>query len=143
MRFILIKCLLILGCVSLTNQLTGQLMGIRHYKIGEASSQTKIFTIFKNYQGYIYAGTANGLYKFDGLNFTLVPLQNSGPAQSVSCIFEDAQKQLWVGMQSGNIAILAKDGLQFYKPEEGTPKKPITSFLEDGQGNIWFATDGE
>jgi Putative regulator of cell autolysis len=143
MRFFFKKILLILACVVLKSQVAGQLMGVRHYKIGEASSQVKIFTIFKNSQGYIYAGTSNGLYKFDGINFTVVPFQISGTTQSVSCIFEDAQKHLWVGMQSGNIAMLGKDGLQIYKPEEGTPKKPITSFLQDGKGNIWFATDGE
>jgi ligand-binding sensor domain-containing protein len=143
MTVFLKKYLLILGCFAFTNQLPGQVMGIRHYKIEDGSRQIKIFTLFKNSQGYIYAGTSDGLYKFDGIKFTVVPFQNPGSEPVITCIFQDAEKQLWVGMQSGNIGRLVNGVLKLYNPEKGTPKKPITSFLQDKHGNIWFATDGE
>ena len=143
MRLWLIKLLFILGFFALSNLLSAQTTGIRHFKISESSVPIKIVTLFKNNQGYIYAGTSKGLYKFDGIKFTIVPFQNPVAQPAITSIFQDNQNQLWVGLQTGDIAKLADNKLKFFTPEEGTPKKPITAFLQDKQNNIWFSTDGE
>ena len=143
MRLWLIKHLFILGFFALSNLLSAQTTGIRHFKISESSVPIKIVTLFKNNQGYIYAGTSKGLYKFDGIKFTIVPFQNPVAHPAITSIFQDNQNQLWVGLQTGDIAKLADNKLKFFTPEEGTPKKPITAFLQDKQNNIWFSTDGE
>ena len=143
MRLWLIKHLFILGFFALSNLLSAQTTGIRHFKISESSVPIKIVTLFKNNQGYIYAGTSKGLYKFDGIKFTIVPFQNPVAQPAITSIFQDNQNQLWVGLQTGDIAKLADNKLKFFTPEEGTPKKPITAFLQDKQNNIWFSTDGE
>ena len=143
MRLWLIKHLFILGFFALSNLLSAQTTGIRHFKISESSVPIKIVTLFKNNQGYIYAGTSKGLYKFDGIKFTIVPFQNPVANPAITSIFQDNQNQLWVGLQTGDIAKLADNKLKFFTPEEGTPKKPITAFLQDKQNNIWFSTDGE
>lgn len=141
MRVWLITNLLI-PCFVLTNLLYAQ-TGIRNFKISESSDPVKILTLYKNNQGYIYAGTSKGLYKFDGIKFTLIPFQNPVTNPSITSIFQDNQNQLWVGLQTGDIAKLINNQLKFYIPEEGTPKKPITAFLQDKQNNLWFSTDGE
>ena len=143
MRLWLIKHLFILGFFALSNLLSAQTTGIRHFKISESSVPIKIVTLFKNNQGYIYAGTSKGLYKFDGIKFTIVPFQNPVANPAITSIFQDNQNQLWVGLQTGDIAKLADNKLKFFTPEEGTPKKAITAFLQDKQNNIWFSTDGE
>ena len=143
MRLWLIKHLFILGFFASSNLLSAQTTGIRHFKISESSVPIKIVTLFKNNQGYIYAGTSKGLYKFDGIKFTIVPFQNPVAQPAITSIFQDNQNQLWVGLQTGDIAKLADNKLKFFTPEEGTPKKPITAFLQDKQNNIWFSTDGE
>jgi ligand-binding sensor domain-containing protein len=139
----LIKYFLILVFLALSNVLPAQTTGIRRFKINEGSDPTKILTIYKNNQGYIYAGTVKGLYKFDGTKFTLVPFKNPVDTPAVTSIFQDNNNQLWVGLQTGDIAKLVNNQLKFFTPEEGTPKKPITAFLQDRKNNIWFATDGE
>ncbi|MEO5646937.1 MAG: two-component regulator propeller domain-containing protein [Chitinophagaceae bacterium] len=120
-----------------------QMLGIRSYRIAEGASNVRINKIIKSFQGYIYTGTSSGLYKFDGIDFTLI---TSGPGikdPSITAIFEDKSRRIWAGLQSGDIGILMNSQLNLYRPEEGTPKKPITAFLQDNQDNIWFATDGE
>src|SRR5215212_1435376 len=143
MRLWLIKYALILGFFSISNVLPAQTTGIRRFKISEGSDATKILTIYKSNQGFIYAGTVKGLYKFDGTKFILVPFQNPVDSPAITSIFQDNQNQLWVGLQTGDIAKLVNNHLKFFTPEEGTPKKPITAFLQDKKNNIWFATDGE
>lgn len=117
--------------------------GIKHFKIEEGSSQIKIVSLFKNQQGYIYAGTSKGLYKFDGIKFTVIPFLNPVTDPFVTAIFQDTKQQLWVGFKNGDIATLTNKHLKLFTPEEGTPKKAITQFLEDKKNNLWFSTDGE
>ena len=143
MRVWLIKYLLILVSFALPGLAAAQTTGTRHFKISEGTDPTRILTIYKNRQGYIYAGTVKGLYKFDGIKFTLVPFQNPVTNPAITSIFQDAQNRLWVGMQTGDIAQMINNHLKLFTPEEGTPKKAITTFLQDKKNNIWFATDGE
>ena len=143
MRSCILKYLLITGCLVLSNLLLAQTTGPQHFKISQSSIPVKILTLFKNNQGYIYAGTSKGLYKFDGIKFTIVPFQNPAPEPAITSIFQDNKDQLWVGLQTGDIARLVNNHLKFFLPEEGTPKKSITAFLQDKQNNIWYSTDGE
>jgi Y_Y_Y domain./Two component regulator propeller. len=143
MRVWLKKYLFILILFSVAESLAAQMPANSHFKISEGTNPVKILTIYKNNQGYIYAGTVKGLYKFDGFKFTQVPFQNPVSNPAITSIFQDAQNQLWIGMESGNIARLINNHLKLFNPEEGTPKKPITAFLQDKKKNIWFATDGE
>ena len=141
MRIWLLKYFLILPFLAPT--LLPAQTGNLHYKIEEAGDPVKIYKLFKNRHGYLYLGTSKGLYKFDGIKFIHIPFQNPVPNPVITSIFQDAQDQLWVGMQSGEIARLINNQLRLFTPEEGTPKKPITTFLQDKKNNLWFATDGE
>ena len=85
------KYLLLLFSIVAVNFLFGQTPGIRYFKIEHDSKPVTISTLFKNNQGYIYAGTSNGLYKFDGLNFSLIPFQNLSPLLPCQAGFLRAQ----------------------------------------------------
>ena len=117
--------------------------GFKAFKISEDNKVFKINTLYKNSEGYIYAGTTNGLYTFDGKNFTAVHFLNPAVKDTVTAIFQDNTQQLWVGFKSGKLAKKINGHLQYFEPEEGTPKVAITAFLQDKQNNIWFATNGE
>lgn len=139
----IIKYFIILYSFFFSTPLFAQMYGFKKYKIENGSRTIKILTLHKDKQGFIFAGTSNGLYKFDGISFSLVPFQNSIKNPAVTSIFEDALLHLWVGMQSGDIAQMINGSLQLFTPQEGTPRKSITALLEDKKNNKWFATDGE
>jgi ligand-binding sensor domain-containing protein len=120
-----------------------QLPGYKSFKLGEANSSNKIFTLFKNKQGYIFTGCSDGLYKFDGNQFKKIEVVNSSVTDTVTTIFQGINGQIWAGFQSGNIAVMNNGKLDYIHPEEGTPKKGITAFAQDLQGNIWLGTRGE
>lgn len=124
-------------------QLQAQLIGIRHYKMDESQNNIKLLTFIKRSNGYIYIGTSNGLYKFDGIKFILIPFKNAVINANISAIFEDNSKNLWVGMENGDIGRIINGSINLFNPEEGTPKKMITSFIQDRENNIWFSTNGE
>jgi len=120
-----------------------QLPGYKSFKLGEANSSNKIFSLFKNKQGYIFTGCNDGLYKFDGKQFKKTEVLHSSVTDTVTAIFQHSKGQIWAGYQSGNIAVMNNGNLVYIQPEEGTPKKGITAFAQDRQGNTWLGTRGE
>jgi ligand-binding sensor domain-containing protein len=136
---LLMICLL-LACCPLS-AIVAQVPGYKIFKPGEAGSPGKIFTLAKNKQGYLLAGCADGLYKFDGRRFKKI--DTAQRADTVTAIFEDAAGLIWVGYQSGKLALVQNNQLRYLQPEEGTPQKKITAFTQDLEGNIWIATNGE
>lgn len=113
------------------------------FSLTEDSRSFKINCLYKSREGYIYAGSTNGLYLFDGIRFRKITISGTESRDTVTAIFEDTKKQLWAGFKNGKIAKGTNAALSFIDPEEGLPKVAITAFLQDKQGNTWFATNGE
>ena len=49
--------------------------------------------------GYIWIGTDNGIYRYDGSEFTLFPLDSNedGTKYSINCIYHTSDDKLYVG----------------------------------------------
>lgn len=122
---------------------TSQDLGSKSFKLLDDNESFKINCLFKTGEGYLYAGTTNGLYSFDGIRFKKNNFSKQNIKDTVTAIFQDDNKQLWVGFKSGRIAKKINGLLQYVEMEEGNPKVSITSFIQDKQNNIWFATNGE
>jgi ligand-binding sensor domain-containing protein len=120
-----------------------QELGSKSFKLLEDNQPFKINCLFKSTQGYIYAGTTNGLYSFDGISFKKNIFSNPAIKDTVTAIFQDNSKQLWAGFKSGHIGKKINGRLEYLEMDEGNPKVAITSFIQDKQNNIWFATNGE
>ncbi|MBL0145334.1 MAG: histidine kinase [Chitinophagaceae bacterium] len=120
-----------------------QSLGNKLFSLTENNQAYKINTIYKDKDGFILAGTTNGLYTFNGINFAKVNFTNPNIKDTVTAIFQDNSNQLWVGFKNGKIAKKNGPALQYINPKEGTPNAPITAFLQDNKGNIWFSTNGE
>ena len=132
---------IIMFCLAIPGR--GQDLGSKSFKLLDDNESFKINCLFKTGEGYIYAGTTNGLYSFDGIRFKKNNFSKPGTKDTVTAIFQDNTKQLWVGFKSGHIAKKINGLLEYVEPEEGNPKVAITSFIQDKQKNIWFATNGE
>ena len=122
---------------------SAQELGSKTFKLLEDNEPFKINCLFKTSEGYIYAGTTNGLYSFDGISFKKNNFLTNGIKDTVTAIFEDNNKQLWAGFKSGHLAKKINGKLSYFEVEEGNPKVAIASFIQDKQKNIWFATNGE
>lgn len=133
---ILIICVLIPG-------IHAQELGFKSFHLTVNNHPVKINTVYKTDEGYIFAGTTDGLYSFDGINFKKINFSKSGTRDTVTAIFQDNSRQLWIGFKNGLIAKKVNSTLEYFEPVEGSPKVAITSFLQDKENNIWIATNGE
>jgi len=115
----------------------------RTFRLEEENKQVQVNVIFKNNTGYIFAGTNNGLYKFDGAKFYPINFKNKAYTDTVTAIFQDNEQVYWIGFKSGRLANIINGILTYLNFEEGSPREKITSFIQDDENNIWFSTNGE
>lgn len=118
-----------------------QLPGFKEYFFEDKN--TKIFSLAKDDKGYLLAGTSAGLFRFDGIAFHKIETNKQGRTDSVTAVFQDSNRDIWIGCYNGSIAKTTNGKWQQADPEEGLPGKKITSFVQDKEGNIWFGTAGE
>ncbi|HRI20357.1 MAG TPA: two-component regulator propeller domain-containing protein [Panacibacter sp.] len=143
-----------------------QLPGTKLYTLTPDNYQPiSIKTLYQVKQGYIFVGTTNGLYRFDGINFIRCE-QSPDIPDTVTAICEIPGQEILIGFSNGNIGRLIDNNrielLPFEEKtpddintkenkspeiiryiEEGFPKAAITKILADGNNVIWFATAGD
>lgn len=130
------------------------------FRLREAKGlwNVRMTSVFQDSRGWIWFGTKNGLFRYDGLTFHPVGLPDSMQVAEVSALYEWGNR-IWIGFRNGSIAFvpvnkvfsadintekkkIAAD-LQLWQPEEGLPAKSITAFTADKTGGFWIATYGE
>ena len=104
----------------------------------EGMEDAKVTKVVQCSDGCLWLGSTKGLLKSNGVQFQLYKTESE-----VTALYEDTQKMLWVGLKDGRIFHLKNNSLNLWNVEEGLPKVPITGFMEDGKGNLWFSTYGE
>ena len=114
--------------------------------------------LFEDAEHNIWVGTiGGGLNVFDRWTQTFTRfLHDQGNPSSVnsndiSCFFEDSHHQLWVGTDMGLDRLDRVSGVfsHYYKSDRDGPQstdianKAINSLAEDGEGNLWIATEND
>ena len=76
-----------------------------HINTRDGLSNSQVNHVIKDHDGYMWIATADGLNKFDGVNFSVYRNEeghlNSLPSDVVLCLFEDHLFNLWVGTSAG------------------------------------------
>ena len=140
-------------------------------KIGveEGLSQSTVYSILQDKDGFMWFGTANGLNRYDGYEF-VVYTNNPKDSTSVSdngitSIFEDKKGILWIGTTNGILNKfnkttesfthydIAASSSWFNISDERVLNFPIsfsryhystiTSIAEDANGELWIGTWGK
>lgn len=90
--------------------------------------------------GFLWIGADSGLYRFDGVAFERMPSLRAESVNegAVSALLAASNGDLWIGYQSGRIAIRRKDRLIDVTPPQS--EIWIWSFLEDQKAGIWATT---
>ena len=105
------------------------------YGIQEGLGNLSVLCLFQDRIGFIWVGTEDGLYRYDGQSFQVYGVNDGLPSSYVTDVIEDTQGRLWVATYSG---LAMKEGDRFVKvgAKEGLPSGPVEDLSLDPHGRV-------
>jgi len=99
----------------------------------------RILAIAQTTDEYLWIGTAEGLFRFDGLTFERYQAQSEPPLPSgaVVSLLALPDGDLWIGFYSGAISLLRNRHAVNYGKSDGAPRGYIDCLAQDETGAIW------
>lgn len=112
------------------------------YDMEDGLKSIEINAIAQTMDGYIWAGSYSGLYRYDGTKFTDVLLEYN--INNVMDLFCDSQGRLWIGTNDSGVGVYDPNTgkVQFYTTAEGLDSNSVRSICEDLNHNIYIGTTG-
>jgi ligand-binding sensor domain-containing protein len=121
----------------------GQEPFFRIFPAGTEINGGMVQAICQDKQGFLWLGTAKGLFRYDGTSFMQVNADDSLLHISYTAIYVDETGTIWAGTSTGRIVRIVGGKPARFTPEEGSFNARITGIVQDHSGNTWFATYGE
>ena len=105
-------------------------------------AQTNLGPMAQTTDGYLWLGTANGLFRFDGLHFEEVDLPGHPElrAAEVYSLLATPDGGLWIGYTLGGIASLKEGQATSYTVKDGLPAGSVYMMAQGSDGTLWAAT---
>jgi len=120
------------------------------YTMGNGLSDNSVNTLIQTKDGFIWAGTTNGLNRFDGKKFKVYrnnPIDSTTiPENNINCLFEDSKGNLWIGTWGGGLLLFDRSRNKFiqYKNEAKDSLSLRSNFIqcmyEDSRGRLLIGT---
>ncbi len=140
----------------------------KQFTDADGLSQSTIFAMLQDQQGYLWLGTIDGLNRYDGYQFRVYvnnPSDNTSISDNfISALYEDSEGFIWVGTVNGYFNCFDRKTEDFKRyfasdffsstknPDTNFYEYPlafsrnqintITSITEDNEGFLWIGTWG-
>ncbi len=144
--------LVLATCGLFSDEVRAQEPRFRTYSVEEGLSQSAVYDMMQDGDGFLWLATQDGLSRFDGYGFDIF---SHDPADSTSIsanwiasLFEDSSSRIWAGTHGGGLNLFDNELGTFrsyrHDPAESSslPHDMITDIVEDGSGSIWISTYG-
>jgi ligand-binding sensor domain-containing protein/tRNA A-37 threonylcarbamoyl transferase component Bud32 len=101
-----------------------------------------VLAIAQDHSGYLWLGTAEGLVRFDGVNFVTFDSRNRAEFRDtfVNNLLVDRWGVLWIGSYRGKLLSLEKGRFKSYFLPQTVVNINFNCLVEDGRGTLWIGT---
>ena len=128
----------------------GQNLRFEKISLEDGLSQSTIFAMIQDKQGYMWFATEDGLNRYDGYNFTVYKHDPDNPSSLrdnwILSIYEDNSGTLWIGTRERGLEQYDSEHDQFIH-FQNDPENPssisdneITTIFQDQDSFIWVGT---
>jgi ligand-binding sensor domain-containing protein/GGDEF domain-containing protein len=123
---------------------------LKSFPLENQLSYQFVRTIAQDNDGFMWFGSQEGLYRYDGhqfLNFhNNASDQNSLSSDVISRILIDEKSNIWIATRGGGLNLYREKSNDFKRINSKSGKEKITddninAILEDKNGNIWVGTE--
>ncbi len=123
-----------------------------HVAREDGLSQSFVYAIVQDRQGFMWFGTQEGLNRYDGFEFTVFAHDPDDPQsisdETIRTIIEDRSGILWIGTDAGGLSRYDPARRVFvnylHDPEDNSSiaDNRVRVIYEDTAGLLWIGTDG-
>ncbi len=122
-----------------------------HFSLDEGYYDGIATCVYQDKYHYLWVGTADGLYRYDGYHFQEFRKNTDQPgalkSNVITAITEDEVGHLWIGTEGGGLAMFErkKDKFRHFLHDPGDDRSISSDFVNalvvDKNGNLWIGTD--
>jgi ligand-binding sensor domain-containing protein/serine phosphatase RsbU (regulator of sigma subunit) len=122
----------------LTSQVFSQDYNFRNFSSEDGLTQSYVYTIIQDVHGYLWVGTDNGLFRYDGFKFQNYLTGDSLADNFITCGIGDGDG-LWFGHKNGRLSYF--NGKKFLPVNNTQPDlSSITHFAKSQDNQIWVSS---
>ncbi|MEO8673421.1 MAG: two-component regulator propeller domain-containing protein [Tahibacter sp.] len=111
----------------------------RNYATVDGLVYSSVLQLLQDRRGFVWAGTDDALYRFDGYRFDSFGIEQGLPSTAIEALHEDRNGVLWVGTHAG---LSRWNGVRFEAvPGASTVGGEIRAIADNAEG-LWMATSG-
>jgi signal transduction histidine kinase/ligand-binding sensor domain-containing protein/CheY-like chemotaxis protein len=110
----------------------------KYFSHGDGLNDTEVHCLLQDRTGFVWVGTASGLFRYDGMNF--VGFLEAGDSTSfIDALAETPDGTLWVGTHGG-LARLREGRMEFVDPPGWVRTSGQGSLASDSHGRLYVGT---
>jgi ligand-binding sensor domain-containing protein/serine phosphatase RsbU (regulator of sigma subunit) len=133
-------CLVVIFAVNV-HLVTGQVLSARLFSEDNGLQQNFIFSIDQDSNGVLILGTESGVVNYNGDYFSTAVPVSSLAEQQVAAVHCDRNGKVWVGHFQSGVSTINRNVCSIADSSSHVRGR-ISSFTEDGNGNVWGLADG-
>ena len=132
--------LAVVACLGGSLPIQAQRYNFKFYGQDEGLQNLAVQTVLQDRAGYLWVGTKNGLYRYDGSRFKAFNQGDGLPGASVESLHESVDGTFWVGTAAG---LARRKGGRFETVPLGLAHAVLgrEAIASDPQGRLYVATD--
>lgn len=114
------------------------------WQMEDGLPQSAVHAILQSRDGFLWAGTEEGLVRFDGAGFRVYDTSNTPGLRNnqIWALAEDRDGTLWVGTYGGGLTRMRAGAFTALTAKEGLPSDIVRTLYSDRSGALWVGTDG-
>jgi signal transduction histidine kinase/DNA-binding response OmpR family regulator/ligand-binding sensor domain-containing protein len=120
-----------------------QQFSFRHYTLEEGLGNMSVQALLQDRQGFLWIGTQNGIFRFDGKHFNSFTTNEGLPSNNITCLYETSEGVIWAGTDPGGVATFEKGRFIPLGRDSGisSGSVPTQGIACDSSGRVYIATE--